>query len=535
MNPFQWLKTITRSNPLENPEIPLGNAYDLLVNNSSATGVAINRQTVLGNPAIFRAVNLISQSVAKIPLVLYRRGQDDSRQKASNHPAYRLLLKSPSELYHAHTFKQTIQAHALLFGNGYAYVVRDELARPVELLILDPEYTTADIEKGRLIYKTMMSDVEFKLPAADVLHIKGLSHDGIIGYSVMDVMRDALGLGLGLQRYGAAYFKNGGKPSVVITLPPHITDKHPEKLERFRQMWGQTQVGLHNAHKPALLQAGSSITTLGGSNEEGQWLQSREHDLIMVSDILGVPCSMLGSQVNVSYGSLEMDLTNFLSTGLDPWLCQWSAECDTKLLTERQKQIDSHFFEANRKALLQVDGEKEVNLIIAELNNGLISWEESRKLLNLSTEKTEAEEWRRPSNIVVEGEEAPEPAQQPETGPEDAQPEEDAPEGQEGPENAPEGQPERSEGDSRLSGMVKLTLERLVTRCRKSAEAGKLDPAAHVEVWADALSPLGQEAWAERQLQKLYSELEAVLPEQRQEVFARLDVDKMVNEIIGDN
>src|SRR5690606_8385726 len=119
----------------------------------------------------------ISQSVAKLPMFVYRRGADDSREKDSKHPAFKLLRRQPSEFYTALQFKFVLQSHALVFGNGYAYILRDEAANPIELLILDPEETYPIKEGGRLMYVTWLDNVQYKIDAADILHIKGLSLD----------------------------------------------------------------------------------------------------------------------------------------------------------------------------------------------------------------------------------------------------------------------------------------------------------------------------------------------------------------------
>ncbi|MEX1040195.1 MAG: phage portal protein [Pirellulaceae bacterium] len=505
MKLFSWFSR--RS--LENPNIPLTSdaAYSLLTGNASASGLVINRRTALGNPAIFRAVSILSQSVAKIPLVVYRRGDNDSRDRDIFNPAYRLLLKSPSDLYHAYNFKMTLQSHALLFGNGYAYVIRDNEAKPIELLILDPEDTIAEIRNGRLIYKTLMNNVEFQLAPSDILHIKGLSHDGICGYAIIDIMKDAMGLGVALQRYGAQFFKNNAKPNIVIELPPQINN-NDEKIERFRNMWGTIHQGIENSHRPSLIPTGSKIHTLSNSNDEGQWLQSREHDITVCSQICGIPGSMLGSKNNVSYNSLEMDQQNFLSTGLDPHLCQWEAECETKLLSERDKLSGNVFIEFNRKALIQIDSKTETELLISQLNNGILSWEECRKIINRQTDKAD-DDWRRPANILVEGEE-PQPPEQP-------------------PEEPPE-PPE--EPDDKIRSFTRLTLDRLITRAKRAVEAGKVDLQSHLKIWQDNLKPLGADDWSKRQLQLLQSELEAVLPEQRLDCLNRINLDKLVDDIL---
>jgi len=235
---MNFLKRFFKRASIEDPSVPIDQALNYLTSGTqSYSGVRVTREVALGNPAVWRAVNLISSHVAKLPLHVFKRGENDSRERATQHPAYKLLKRESAETVSAYTFKQTLQAHALLNGNGYSWISRDSLGKPTELLILDPESTTPARENGRLLYVTQIGHQRFKISPSDCLHIKGLSFDGMVGYSVLDLLNDALGHGVALQRYGSTFFKNAAKPSVVIELPANIRD--PEKLKSSAEYGGK--------------------------------------------------------------------------------------------------------------------------------------------------------------------------------------------------------------------------------------------------------------------------------------------------------
>lgn len=531
---WNWLKkTFERSNPLENPNIPLGQAYELLAGVPSASGVHVCHQTALGNPAIWMGVCLVSNSVANLPLFVYTRGQNDSREKATKHPAYWLLNKEPSESFTPVGWKQTMIQHCLIHGNAYSAIMRNEFGNPQELIPLDPEVTYPIRENGRIFYITRLDNNQsLKIAFSDCLHFKGLAAGtGLVGWSLLDVMRDAIGHGIALQRYGSHFFKNGAKPGVIIELPPKYGDleKSPDKLEAFRKMWGNVHEGLSNSHRPALVAQGTKITEIGGNNEQGQYLQSREHDLIMMADILCIPPHKVGAAISTSHNSLIEQNQAFLTDCLNYWLTMMEQECEKKLLTERQKLQDSHFIEFERKALMSVLVETNIDLIIAQYNNGLLSWKECRNLMNRSVDKPLEDGWRRPQNIAVEGEEPPAPPvapQPPQEGPQDdQQPVDEA-------EDETDDQKPEVKARSVAQGLAKLTMDRLITRMIKAVESGKLDLTQHRSVFLESLEPFERATeFTDKLLCDLNAELEAVLPEQRKAVLDSIDTQKLVEEL----
>jgi HK97 family phage portal protein len=502
------------SRNIENPAVPITHEGVLeklgLLGSDSASGIRVTPERALANPAVYRAVSLISNAVAKTPLILYQRGANDSRERATEHPAYRLVKRQPHQLYTAFSYKQTLMVHALLWGNSYSYILRDETGAPQELMLLDPDQTTLKTEQGYYYYSTQIEQTEYRLPLSDVLHVKGLSSTGLLGWYTTQLLKDSLGLGIALQEYGARFFKNSARPSVVVILPPAVRGK--DKIAEFKQQWAQVHQGLTQSHGIAALANGADVKTFGGDNEQSQFLQSREFDLIAVADALNINASKLGAKNNTSYGSLEMDERSYLSDSLDPWFVNIEQECGTKLLTESEKDEDSHYFEFNRKSLIQIDAKTELDLIVAQKINGVLGENESRRLLNLG-DKDPSDTYWHPANVVVEGEE-PEPVAQ-------AQPEQPA---------VNSDQP--TEAQKKLEAQTKKIVGKLFTRMQKAVESGKTDLTAHREVILENLSVWDKaEQWTDNLLRNLQDEINAVLPEQRAAVFERYSPDKLAEEL----
>ncbi len=371
---FDWLSRLfvtEKRQSIEDPSVPLDSdaAFDILVQNPSTSGVNVNRQSVLGYPAVYRGVRLVSSSIARLPLFVFKRLPSGGQERDTNHPAYDLLRWQPSSLYHAFTFIETLVAHAMLQGNGYAWVDRNGAADPIELTILDPERTFPEKNGDMITYRTIVNEQQFRIPQADVIHIKNVGYQGIIGYSVIHLLRESLGLGLAYQRYGATFFTNNAKSNLVIELAHGL--KNPDAVKRLRESIASVHSGLSNSHKPLILEEGAKATALPVNNEEAQWLQSREFDVTQVANILGLPPHKLGAKIATAFGSLESENRAFLTDSLAGWLCNIELELRQKLLRESEKERDTHFIKFDRSELERPDAitEAEIDTILA--NNGL--------------------------------------------------------------------------------------------------------------------------------------------------------------------
>lgn len=493
---LNWLRNLFARRSIHNPAVPISQALDYLASSAYASsGVAVNQDSALGYPAVWRGVNLIASHVARLPINCYRR-LADARELASNHPGH-WFANHPGQWYTKFQFFRTLTAHALVHGNGYAAIIRDADANPVDSLILHPEFTYPVIEGENLWYCTTLNGQTTKLLPSDVLVCKGLSFDGLMGVSVISVLREALGLGLALQRYASVYFGNGASPKLVLKVPHKLTRDQVEELKRN---WSNAHQGVDQAHKLAVLTSGTELDTVQTTPEDSQFLQSREFDLKAVANILGIPPHKLGANITSSYASLEAENKAFLSDSLEHWLVTWEEELSDKLLTEEEKQRQSNYFEFKREALERADIKTETEVLALQLGNGILSLNEVRAIRNLSPVGHETADWHRlpsgttfaeqqtepdPEEPVDEEQEEPDPV-------EPSEEEQEEPDTEADPVEPSEEEPSEEQGE-RFRQLVLADCNRLLTRLDKGLRKnGKLD--GHQAVFLDALRPASRRA-----------------------------------------
>jgi HK97 family phage portal protein len=359
--------------------------WEALGGSESSSGAAVTPRSTLGFPPMWRAINLLSADVGKLPIVVYEREEDgDGKEKATEHPAYKLLRYKPNAEMTAMVFRQTLQAHALLHGNGYAYIKRNGAGEPEELIPLLPGACTAVRVNGVLwYYITWTSDTNSGamnlrwLDSSEVLHIRGLAANGLTGYPIYTIARDALGLGLAGESYAARYFASNSAPNVVFEHPGKPS---PAAMKLLKDSWDNRPVG-----KAVVTQEGMKLTTFGSDAEKSQLLPLREFSIRMTANLTGVPPHKLGDTTRTAYASLEQENQAYLDDALDPWLVKWEEECRDKLLTEAEKESDSHVIEFNRKALVRANLVARGQFYNLGINGGWLSADDVRASENYNS------------------------------------------------------------------------------------------------------------------------------------------------------
>ena len=299
---------------------------------------------------------------------------------------------------------RTLTSHALLRGNGYAAIQRNKRRDPVELILLDPSETYPAKVDGELWYVTQVNNEMIKLRSRDVLHIRGLSSDNYVGYDVVTVMAEALGVGMAAQRFGARFFGHGANMSGLLMVPGFFPE---EKIRNTMQAWKEMQSGLENSHKIALLQEGVKFQQIQMSPEQSQFLQTREYEVRQtVASILGCPPHKLGDSTRTSHNSLESENVSYLNDCLKPWLREWETECDDKLLSETQFANDTHFFAFNRNALLQMEAKDRAEVYSRHLEHGTLTVNDVLRAEDLPTVGDLGDRRYRPANLVEISEES---------------------------------------------------------------------------------------------------------------------------------
>jgi len=318
------------------------------------TGQRIGRREALKYSPVYRAVSLVSSTIAKIPCRVHARTASGKR-RATDHPSYNLLRYKPNDEQTAFYFFQTMLGHCLLEpGNAYAYVFRDDRGAASDLILLDPKAVTPTRENGAMVYvyHDPCGGGMRRLDASSVLHWRGPGWDGLCGYSVLEYARNSIAMGSGAQKYSNTYFANNAEPRVVLEFPQWLKQ---DQAKQIKASWEGMHKGLNNAHRTAILQGGMKANTISLSARDSQLIETMEFSIKEVANWFGVPPHKIGSDARTAYNSLEQENQSFLDDTIDPWLVMIEQECRDKLLTEAQKANDTHVIEFDRSALVRAN------------------------------------------------------------------------------------------------------------------------------------------------------------------------------------
>ncbi len=368
---------------LENPSTDLKNPaswlYTALGIQPASSGISVSEKSALGFSPVWAAIRCISDAIAQLPLVLYRR-TDRGRERATDHPLYPLMHDEPNEFMTSAVFRETLQAHVLGWGNTYALIERGNDARVRSLLPLLPDRTRPEIIDGKLWYVSHMDDGQRVLYEKDViLHIPGLGFDGIKGYSPIRIHMETIGLGMAAQKFGAKFFAQGSRVAGVIEHPTKLT---PEAADRIRSQWDKIYSGIDNAHRTAVLEEGMKYRQIGIPPEEAQFIESRKLSVIDVARIYRLPPHKLGELDKATFNNVQQLNIHFVTETLQPWIVRWEQELNRKLLTPRERQ--EYFFKFNVNGLLRGDSKARSEFYRELWNIGVLSQNEIRELEELN-------------------------------------------------------------------------------------------------------------------------------------------------------
>lgn len=348
----------------------------------------ITVDTALGVPPLWRAVNIICEDVSGTPFRVYKTEGEDSRVRAPEHAANTLIHRRAGVTQTARALRETMTLHALVHGNGYSRIWRDGKAAPKDLELLKPWPHTFPVVEyvgtaRKLYYVTThygTNGSTVAIPAADILHIHGLSYDGVQGLSILEVLESAIAGGRATQEYATLYFENGGNVKGYLQMPGNL---QPEQGDEIRKNWRRMTSGEDNAHGVAVLTGGAEYKQLSSDAETSQLVDARKFTITDVSNITGVRPHDLGDQSGAAYNSLEWENRSHVDRAIGPWLTRWEDECDDKLLTEAEKREDTHRCRFDRDFLIKVGLSEQANADHKYRECGVLTVNEVRKRRNM--------------------------------------------------------------------------------------------------------------------------------------------------------
>lgn len=351
----------------------------------TTSGKAVTERSAMQMTAVYSCVRILAEAVAGLPLHLYRYTDSGGKEKALDHPLYLLLHDEPNPEMSSFVFRETLMTHLLLWGNAYAQVIRNGKNEIVALYPLMPNKMSVDRDENGKLYYTYyrgqdeaIRNKEFAvtLQPSDVLHIPGLGFDGLVGYSPIAMAKNAIGLAIATEEYGAKFFANGAAPSGVLEHPGTIKD--PTKV---REAWMSQFGGSANSGKVAVLEEGMKYTPISISPEQAQFLETRKFQINEIARIFRVPPHMVGDLEKSSFSNIEQQSLEFVKYTLEPWLVRWEQSMTRALISQSDKS--RYFIKFNVDGLLRGDYQSRMNGYATARQNGWMSANDIRELENL--------------------------------------------------------------------------------------------------------------------------------------------------------
>jgi len=363
---------------LKSPEIAR-----LIGSTPVSSGVSVDEHTALTIAAVWSAVALIADDIASLPLMLYKRLPTGGKDRFESHRLYRLLHDAPNPEMTSMVARRTMQAHALMWGNGYAEIQRDGAGRAVGYWPLTPDRVTPwRDDRGALLYRVQNAGGrETRVDPENMIHIPGMGWDGIQGYSVIAKARESMGLGLAAERFGATFFGNGSTFGGIITYPEMKTSITELYLENNRKAIEARHQGIDRAHRFLTLYGGAKYEKLGIPPNDAQFLETRVFQIRDVARWFKLPPHKLGDLADATYSNVEqMDLAYFKSC-LRPWLELWEQELSRKLIPSLER--NQQFIEHVREGFLSADTQGRAEFYGKLFSVGAITINEIRDKENL--------------------------------------------------------------------------------------------------------------------------------------------------------
>ena len=381
---MSFLSSLFRSRDKPIKDRTSGSAYTFLMGGSTA-GKNVNERSAMQMTAVYACVRILSEAIAGLPLHMYHYKDDGGKEKAFDHNLYHLLHDEPNPEMTSFVFRETLMTHLLPWGNAYAQIIRNGKGEVIALYPLMPNRMTVNRDSNGMLYyqyqksnddAPTMEGSSVILSPSEVLHVPGLGFDGLVGYSPIAMAKNAIGLSMAAEEYGAKFYANGAAPSGVLEHPGVLKD--PAKV---RDSWNAAFGGSSNSHKVAVLEEGLKYTPISISPNEAQFLETRKFQIDEIARIFRVPPHMVGDLEKSSFSNIEQQSLEFVKYTLDPWVVRWEQSLYRALLSSDEK--NTYFFKFNLEGLLRGDYQSRMQGYSIGIQNGFMCPNDVRELENL--------------------------------------------------------------------------------------------------------------------------------------------------------
>ncbi len=350
----------------------------------SKAGVMVSEDSSMRFSAVYACVRILSESIASLPLKIYKRGPDGSKKPATNHPLYKILHDVMNSEQTAFQGREEIVAHLCLWGNAYLKKIYNNQGKITELIPLPPWKVTVAWDYSRpkpyqkRFYVTESDGTQKPYFESEILHIPGLSLDGKKGLSPIAYAREAIGLGLAAEIFGSEYFGQGTNLGGTLESPNALSDS---AYNRLKQNLRESHQGIDKAHGTMILEEGLKYNKTTIPPEDSQFIETRKFQLNEICRIFRVPPHLVADLEKATFSNIEHQSIEFVVHTLRPWLVRIEQAIFMQLLTESEQ--DRYFVEHTVDGLLRGDVKSRNEAYAIGRQNGWLCADDIRSLENM--------------------------------------------------------------------------------------------------------------------------------------------------------
>lgn len=363
----------------------------------SGTGITVSPESAARYSTVLICLRVLSESVASLPCILYRRRRDGGKDRAVDHPLYRVLHDQANDWNTAFEYTEGTMINLASRGNGFAYVERNSKGQPIGLVPLNPDpVTITQAADWTPKYEVTMPDnTRAKLAPSQIHHIRGPMPKGYLGQSMISMSREAIGLGLAAEKFGANLYKNGVKPSGVLKHPGKLG---PTAVDGLRSQFEEKYAGLANSSRPLVLEEGMEWIALSINPDDAQFIETRKFQRSEIAGIFRVPAHLVNDLEKATFSNIEHQTLDFIVHSLRPWLKRWEQAINRDLLLDSER--GEYFAEFLIDDLLRGDFATRMAGYALGIQNGIWNPDEVRikENANLRSDGKGGEYWK-PTNM----------------------------------------------------------------------------------------------------------------------------------------
>lgn len=362
--------------------------WSRLAAGSSKAGTTVTADTAMRLAAVYACVRVLSETLATVPLKVYRRLPNGGKSPDPSHPLYRVLHDRPNDWQNSFEWREMMMGHLVLRGNAYSEIVSGIDGPVSQLIPLHPDRVRVERKDGSTRLQYFVKDekgVERQVSQDRIFHLRGLSSDGISGMSPISAYRNAVGLAMAAEDHGSALFRNGARPGIVFSSEQPIK---PEQAQKLISQWNERHQGVDAAFSTGIMPFGLKPHELGMSNEDAQFLETRKYQATEIARIFRVPPHMIGDLERSTFANIEQQSKEFLTYTMMPWFRRWQHAIQTQLIPTEEMgatwDVPDIFAEFVIQDFMHADAASRASFFTSLFNIGVITINDILTLENMN-------------------------------------------------------------------------------------------------------------------------------------------------------